>query len=360
MKAPLPDDEAQRVEALLEYKILDTPSEAAFDDLTRLASYICRTPIALISLIDSDRQWFKSKIGIEASETPRDLAFCAHAILQTEIFVVPDATCDERFATNPLVTSNPNIRFYAGVPLINPEGHALGTLCAIDSVPRSLTPEQIEALQALGRQVIKQLELRRNLANLELANSRGKQGQVRKQFFQRVACGFGLASAVLVLIGTVSYYNTKVSIETNDRVRKTLVKINTLQELLSTLNDAETRQRGYILTGQQAYLRPYNTAQANIEREIIELKSLAVGDRYLSKQIETLKPLIAAKLAVLKQTIELRQNQGFDAALQVIQTDRGKNLMDDIRRIIVEMEEEQRKYLQDKSQAAQASATSSI
>ncbi|BDA68468.1 hypothetical protein CAL7716_026340 [Calothrix sp. PCC 7716] len=361
MKAPLPLNEAQRIEALNEYKILDTPSEAAFDDITRIASYICGTPIALISLIDSDRQWFKSKIGLEVSETHRDVAFCAHAILQTDVFIVPDATSDERFAANPLVTSNPSIRFYAGVPIINPEGHAIGTLCTIDYVPRELTSEQIEALRALGRQVIKQLEMRRNLASLELANNKGKQAsKLRKRFFKRIASGFGLASAILVLIGMVSYHNTQVLINTYNQVRKSQDKINSLQELILAINDAETGQRGYILTGQNIYLEPYRTANTKINKEIKKIKSLVIDSRYQKKQIESLESLITAKLAELKQTIELRQNQGFDASLQVIQTNQGKNLMDDIRELLLKMENEQRQELNKESQAAQASARKSF
>ncbi|MFN6486858.1 MULTISPECIES: response regulator [unclassified Nostoc] len=361
MKAPLPDNETQRIESLLEYKILDTPSEAAFDDLTRLASYICGTPIALISLIDSDRQWFKSKVGLDALETPRNVAFCAHAIMQPEVFVVPDATVDERFATNPLVTSDPNVRFYAGVPLTNPEGYALGTLCVIDRVPRNLSPEQVEALRILGRQVIKQLEMRRTLASLVLANETRKQAHKgRKRFFQRVAGGFGLASAILVLIGVISYQNTRILIDNNNQLQKTQEKINKLEELLSDMKDAETGERGYILTGQESYLEPYQAVIGNINTKIVELKNLIVDQPSQLKQFITVEALIGAKFAILKQTIYLRQNQGFEAALQVIQTNQGKNLMDDIRKVINEIENNDRGLLQQQSQAAKASAKNTV
>ncbi|MBE9200951.1 MULTISPECIES: response regulator [unclassified Nodularia (in: cyanobacteria)] len=361
MKASLPDDEAARVEALLEYKVLDTQPEESFDELTRLASYICGTPIALVSLVDTNRQWFKSKVGLEALETPRDIAFCAHAILQKDVFIVPDATTDERFATNPLVTSNPNVRFYAGIPLTNVEGHSLGTLCVIDQVPRNLTEEQVNALRILGHQVIKQLELRRNLASLILVNQERQQSKkARFKFFKKIAGGLGLASAILVLIGLVSYQNTKTYLEISNQQQKTLEKINIQEQLLSLMTDAETGQRGYILTGEKSYLEPYELAVTKITQQIQLLKTLTANQVNQPRQITTVETLIAARLAGIKQNIELRQNQGFEASLQVIKTNQGKNLMDDIREMINAMEQEEQERLQQQSLAARSSRRNTI
>jgi PAS domain S-box-containing protein len=160
---PKPGNESQRLAALRQYEILDTLPEQSLDDLTLLAAHICHIPIALISLVDENRQWFKSNIGMPASETPRDISFCGHAILQPDLFIVPDAILDERFAHNPMVVGDPHVRFYAGAPLLAPDGHAIGALCVMDRSPRQLTADQLEALRVLSRQVMSQLELRRHI-----------------------------------------------------------------------------------------------------------------------------------------------------------------------------------------------------
>src|SRR5947208_12132638 len=175
MSAPIPLNEVKRLKVLWEYGVLDTVPEEVFDDLTELAAHICEAPIALITLVDEDRQWFKSKIGVTVNQTSRDVSFCAHAINQPELFIVPDATKDQRFAQNPLVISGPKVRFYAGAPLVTPDGYALGTLCVIDKVPRELGPDQQQALRILARHVVSQLELRRRSRELAAARKEGQQ-----------------------------------------------------------------------------------------------------------------------------------------------------------------------------------------
>ncbi|MEN3939730.1 PAS domain S-box protein [Prosthecobacter sp. SYSU 5D2] len=168
---PVPTDEPGRLAALHEQEILDTPPEGEFDEITGLAAEICGTPIALITLVDERRQWFKSRVGLEVTETPREVAFCAHTICGKEIFLVPDAMQDLRFVQNALVVQEPNIRFYAGAPLLTPTGEALGTLCVIDRVPRMLTDRQKNALEVLGRQVMKQMQARQQVRELQHTGS---------------------------------------------------------------------------------------------------------------------------------------------------------------------------------------------
>ncbi|RYZ71244.1 MAG: hybrid sensor histidine kinase/response regulator, partial [Proteobacteria bacterium] len=167
IKAEKPVEEALRLQALHEYKVLDTLTEREFDDLTKIASFICQTPVALITLIGEDRQWHKSRIGTDIQQVPRDLAFCSHTILSDETMIVTDFTKDVRFHDHPLVIEGPCARFYAGAPLITPSGMRIGSLCVLDFAPRELSSDQIEALESLARQVVVLLEMRLSLTRLE-------------------------------------------------------------------------------------------------------------------------------------------------------------------------------------------------
>jgi GAF domain-containing protein len=187
MNSPALSTEAARLAALDRYAILDTDPEQSFDDLVILASYICKTPIALLSLLDDHRQWFKSTVGVQVRETPLEMSICAHAIKQEDLFIVPDTLQDARFRENPMVVGEPHIRFYAGAPLINEDGFALGTLCVLDRQPRELDREQKQALKSLRQLALKQMELRRNLQLLKDAlNDRTREEHARELELKRL------------------------------------------------------------------------------------------------------------------------------------------------------------------------------
>src|ERR687889_2305726 len=180
MEAPLPADETDRLAALYSLDVLDSAPERDFDDIVALASSVCGVPMSLVSLVDMDRQWFKARVGTDLTETTRDLSFCAHAILGRDLLVVPDARQDARFADNPAVAVDGGVRFYAGAPLVTTEGFGLGTLCVVDSKPRRLGVEKLQALRALARQVTSQLELRRYAVALANTTARLQELERRK------------------------------------------------------------------------------------------------------------------------------------------------------------------------------------
>jgi PAS domain S-box-containing protein len=203
VKAPdLPAAETERLEALRRAAILDTPPEAAFDDMVRLARTVCQTPIAAVSLVDDRRAWFKAKLGLDVREIPRDISFCGHAVAASDLFVVPDASQDPRFSDNPLVTSLPWIRFYAGVPILCPDHHAIGTLCVLDTVPRELSEEQLAALRGLGRQVAVQIQFRRSVAEMTASVKEAWVARVQISIERALLRGVLQAATEYSIIGT--------------------------------------------------------------------------------------------------------------------------------------------------------------
>lgn len=229
MEAQLPPNEAERLEALRGYGILDTPREAAYDEIVELASRICKTPIAIVNLIDDGRQWFKAEVGLGVRETPLPASICAHAILQNDLFQVPDTLADPRFADNPLCTGEPHLRFYTGALLRSPDGHPLGTLCVLDYQPRQLDEQQLFALQVLANQVRTQMELRRALGDSDL---------MMREIDHRVKNSLALVSGVL---------NLQTNASDDPAVKEALGqardRISGIAQLHKHLHDAEQHNR---------------------------------------------------------------------------------------------------------------------
>ncbi len=338
-----PPNELERVAALHQCNILDTEPEQGFDDITQLAAYICQTPIALVSLIDSERQWFKSKVGLTATETPRKLAFCAHAILQDGVFIVSDTLNDERFSDNPLVTHTPNIRFYAGVPVKTAEGYPLGTLCVIDDKPRKLSQEQIGALKALSNQVSYLIETQRSLKevnNTSISSSSTKAKYPKGKFIQRIAFGIVIAASMVIGMGIISYISFSNLQETNNAFVQQQESLERINRPIDHLRDLRVALMQYLISDSQESLEKYQILTIQLEQELQALKkksfnktnkrtsySLQNGD-HQQETTNLLIEYIQNELANSKEAVLLHQAAGLKASQKQILDKINQNNLD--------------------------------
>ncbi|OYQ61895.1 hypothetical protein B9G53_25240 [Pseudanabaena sp. SR411] len=344
ISAQEPPNELERVAALYQCNILDTESEQGFDDITRLAAHICQTPIALVSLLDKDRQWFKSKVGIEETETPRRIAFCAHAILQDGIFIVADTLKDQRFADNPLVTHTPNIRFYAGVPIKTVEGYALGTLCVIDYQPRELSQVQLSALKALGSQTAYIIETRRSLTEVNrlavpINNKENNQDPKEKgNFLRKIAFWMGIAATMVIGMGVISFVNLSGLRDINSAIlqqRETLEKIN---QPINRLRELKVAMMNYLLSNNPDSLEKYEVLALQLEQDLQVLQKLSLSnsshmyaqqrsDRYKNTLL-LLVQHISKEMRDSRQILLLYQTAGIRATQKKISDLNNQNYLD--------------------------------
>lgn len=342
------EDEAARLKALYRCQILDTPPEPEFDEIVRLTALICGVPIASISFIDLDRQWFKACFGWQIESLSRDLALCERALQQKEVFIVSDTSTDSQFATHPLVCSQPHIRFHASVPLIVAEGYAVGSLCAIDRTARELDLQQIEALQSLGRQVVKLLEQRSDrLASKPTIN---RQHSSNKRFFTRMALGLGLASATLVGVGAVSHHTLTSLGRNNDKQIQHYRVLEDLKDIHASMQKATIAKHRYIATGQSSYLEPYYDAAKDIQTKVIHLQQETNNNPHQQRRLSTLQPLIEQKITEIEQVTFLRKTKGATVASQTALSEKSKQIADKIEAIVQEMESTEYALLQKQSQ----------
>ena len=348
---PILTAEAARVAELRAYHILDTAPDARLDELTSLASQICGTPIALISLIDESRQWFLSNQGLAATETARDVAFCAHAIKdQQQMLVVGDAKLDDRFATNPLVMGDPNIRFYAGVPLVTPAGHALGTLCAIDSVPRTLNASQISALQILARQVMQHLESRRQIR--AMSEQRVPTEAEQTTFLRKIKFGFAIAVLLLFGVGAGVAWNERAQSAAADAVTHTIAVIKDLRDILDHTTAAETGLRGFLLSQEERFLQPYEQALPLINVSRDSLRARVQDHPEQLARAATLYQLTSDRILVLKDALA-RQSLGLPPSPANLE--RGRILMERVIALVGEMRDVEESLLKQRKQTAATS-----
>ena len=306
-----PMNEEARLRELRDFELLDSAPDKVLDDITRLAAQICGMPISLISLVDKERQWFLSRQGLTPQETPRDEAFCAHAIHHPdEIMVVPDASVDARFVDNPLVTGDPDIRFYAGVPLVSKGGYPLGTLCVIDRVPHNaLTPAQADSLAILARQVCDHLEMRRQLRHLATATVSPRPAEersARRRYVRKIQIGFIAVAVFLLCLVAAGYYAYSKQQASQGWVVHTYEVIVSLERLQSSLVTIETSVRSYVVSGDAVYLREAETARVALERERVDLKNLVSDNPAQTGKFALLSELINLRLSTLSNPEQRR------------------------------------------------------
>lgn len=292
--APKHKSEAQRIAELMRFDVLDTQDEEAFDELTELASTICGVPISLISLIDKDRQWFKSRLGLQVNEAPREVAICAHTILQQEVFEVSNTLEDERFNDNPLVTGDPNVRFYAGAPLITKNGLPIGTLCVLDQKPNQLTDSQKRALELLAKQVVGQLELRLSYQKLTRIENE------RKKIFSVI--GHDLRTPFTGILGLSKILNDKAATLERSKIQSMAGNIlsSSLQvfQIIDELMQWTQRRLG------RTYSRPEPSDLLRMINETLALLNDAIKLKKLNCQLQVAQDIqVLADAAIVKTVL---------------------------------------------------------
>ncbi|MDE2143663.1 MAG: CHASE3 domain-containing protein, partial [Elusimicrobia bacterium] len=353
--APLPSDESERLSTLRSLGLLDTPAEERFDRIVRLAQNLFDVPIALISLVDADRQWFKAKRGLEADQTPRDVSFCAHAILGTETMEVPDATQDERFWDNPLVTGAPDLRFYAGAPLSAPNGTKIGTLCLIDRKPRKLTESQQQILRDLAE--LAESEISATVPPPAQRDAEVRESERRGAAMDRkISAGFVAALAVMLLAAALSYRGVHRLLDSSGLIAHTHEVLQNLAGVRLDLRNEQSSARAFVITGNASYLKSFAEAGKEKAAHLAELRTLVADNPEQLRRLDEVERASAIRDAAAARTVVLRRSEGFQAAAARISSGEPQKKMAAVDAAILEMSAAERGLLAERIARAQSEA----